>query len=433
MKYDQNRERDMREKMLQAVEQSRDEIVRLCQKLVSYDTSTHEKEAQQYVVRFLRDLGFETDVFEPDNEKMMAYADYGPGNDYSGKPNVVGVVKGSGGGRSLILNGHIDTVSAEPLSSWTFDPFGGEICNNRIYGRGTADDKGDLTAMLMAVKVVRDNGVDLKGDIIVESVVGEETDGNGTLSCCDRGYAADAAIVVDSIDPIDSIVVAQAGVTYFRLKVTGKSAHLCHKFTPLAGINAIDKMRLILNGLESFQEERLSYRDAQYHPKVPVIGVTQINGGSSQSRSSFPQECVIEVEYDYFASELDGEKTDLSVRNSIERRIRLLESSDEWLAGHPSTIEWLASILPTTIDKNHPIVHTLRRNIEDIHGKAKLIPIATSTDARHFEHVADTPVVSWSCGGNNAHGIDESMDIDDLVTGTKILALTVLNWCGYEE
>jgi len=423
----------MRDKVLQVIEQRRDEIVRVCQDLVGYDTSVREEEAQKYVERFFHEIGLETDLFEPDNERMKVYADYGPGNDYIGKPNVVGIAKGIGGGRSLVLNGHIDTVSAEPLSAWTFDPFGGEIYNNRIYGRGTADDKGGLTSALMAVKVLRDLEIELKGDLIVESVVGEETDGNGTLSCCDRGYAADAAIVVDSIDPIDSIIVAQAGVTYFRLKVTGNSAHLCHKFTSLAGISAIDKMRLILNDLESYQVERSSYRDPQYYPKVPILGVTQIAGGGAHSRSSFPQECVIEVEYDYFASELGGEKNDLSIRGRIERRIRKLERSDEWLASHPSSIEWLASILPTTIERDHPIVHSLSGSIDQVYGKAKLIPIATSTDARHFEHVADTPVVSWGCGGDNAHGIDESMGVDDLVTGTKIVALTVLNWCGYEE
>jgi acetylornithine deacetylase len=423
----------MREKVIGSIEQRRDEIVRVCQDLVQFDTTEYEEEAQKYVERFLREIGMETVSFEPDNERMKRYADYGPGNDYSGKPNVVGIARGSDGGRSLILNGHIDTVSAEPLSAWTYHPFGGEIYDNRIYGRGTADDKGDLTVLLMAVKVLRDLHIGLKGDLIVESVVGEETDGNGTLSCCDRGYRADAAIVVDSIDPIDCIVVAQAGVTYFRLKIDGQSAHLCHKFTSLAGVSAIDKMRLVLNDLEEFQKQRALYRDPQYYPKVPIIGVTQIDGGGAHSRSSFPQECFIEVEYDYFASEIGDEKNDLPIRSTIEKRIRDLESSDEWLRDHPSTLEWLASILPTTIGRDHPIVRSLGASIQHVYGKPKLIPMATSTDARHFEHVAETPVVSWSCGGSKAHGIDESININDLINGTKIVALTIMDWCGFRE
>jgi acetylornithine deacetylase len=408
----------------------RDEIVRVCRDLVRFDTTAHEEAAQRYVERLLREVGMETDVFEPDNERMKVYADYGPGNDYRGKPNVVGMLRGRGDGRSLILNAHVDTVSAEPLSGWKTNPFAAELRDNRIYGRGTADDKGGLAAMLMAARILREMGIILRGDLTLESVVGEETDGNGTLSCCDRGYRSDAAIVVDSIDPIDRIVVAQAGVTYYRLKVTGRSAHLCHKFTPLEGVSAIDKMLVFLRDLEVLQKERSSYRDPQYWPKVPIVGVTSIQGGGAHNRSSFPQECSIEVEYDYFASELGGAKDDLSIRRAIQKRIRGVERTDEWLSSHPSSIEWLAGILPTTIEREHPLVRSLGASIERVVGTPELVPIATSTDARHFEHVAGTPVVSWSCGGNNAHGVDESIGVEDLINGTKILALTILDWCG---
>jgi acetylornithine deacetylase len=422
----------MEEEVLSAIEERREEVVALCRGLIRFDTTSREEEAQRFIEQFLREMGMETDLFEPDNERMSRYPDYGPGNEYHGKPNVVGVLKGDGDGRSLILNAHVDTVSAEPHNAWTHDPFGGSVHEGRLYGRGAADDKGDLTAMLMAVRVLRDLGVELRGDLTVESVVGEETDGNGTLACCDRGYRADGAIVVDSIDPIDRIVVAQAGVTYLRLRVTGKSGHLCHKFTPREGVSAIDKMRLVLNDLEEFQRERSLYRDPVYHPKTPIIGVTRISGGGAHSRSSFVQECFIEVEYDYFASELGGEENDIPIRREIEERVRKLEKKDAWFRDHPSTIEWLASILPTTIDGDHPLVRSLAATIGRVRGDPKLIPIATSTDARHFEHVADTPVVSWSCGGENAHGIDESIALEDLVTGIKILALTILDWCGYD-
>jgi acetylornithine deacetylase len=421
------------QEVIDEIEGRRDEIVRVCRDLVRHDTTVHAEAAQRYVEQLLLEAGVETDVFEPDNERIKVYPDYGPGNDYRGKPNVVGTIRGEGNGRSLILNAHVDTVSAEPLADWKLNPFDAVVLENRIYGRGTADDKGDLAAMLMAARILREMNITLLGDLMLESVVGEETDGNGTLSCCDRGYRADAAIVVDSIDPIDRIVVAQAGVTYYKLKITGRSAHLCQKFTPLEGVSAIDKMMIILKDLEELQKERSSYRDPQYWPKVPIVGVTSIQGGGVHSRSSFPQECSIEVEYDYFASELGGANDDLPIRRAILRRIREVERSDEWLAGHPSSIEWLASILPTTIERGHPIVSTLGASIERVVTTPELIPIATSTDARHFEHVAGTPVVSWSCGGNNAHGVDESIGIEDLINGTKILALTILDWCGYNE
>jgi acetylornithine deacetylase len=420
----------MYDDVLEQIDEQKKSIVEFCQKLIQFDTVTHAEKGQRFVAEHLRRMGLDIDVFEPDNERMKRYSDYGPGNDYKGKPNVVGVLKGSGKGKSLILNAHIDTVSAEPLSSWKHDPFGGRLAENRIFGRGAADDKGDLASVLMAVKAIKESGVQLAGDLIVESVIGEETDGNGTLSCCDRGYKADGAIVVDSIEPSDSVVVAQAGVTYFGLKVKGRSTHLCQKFTLDEGVSAIDKMRVILDGLEIFQKERQTLQDPDYLPKVPIIGVTMISGGGKHSRSTFPEECSVEVEYDYFATEIGEENNDYPVRDRITKRIRSIEKEDKWLEEHGSSIEWLASILPTTIDKKHPLVTTLAKNVESVAGNVTTVPIATSTDARHFQWVAATPVVSWSCGGDNAHGIDESVAIGDLIRGTKILASTILDWCG---
>jgi acetylornithine deacetylase len=420
----------MLDRLFNHIDKQREEIVDFLKQLFSFDTSVNEGEAQLFISEYLYKQDLELDIFEPDNDRMKNYPDFGPGNDYEGKPNVVGILRGTGDGRSLILNAHIDTVSAEPVSSWKHDPFGGEIVGNSIYGRGAADDKGNLTAAVMAVKAVRETGISLGGDVILESVVGEETDGNGTLACCDRGYRADAAIVVDSVDAITRIIVAQAGVAYFRLKVTGRSAHLCQKYTREEGISAIDKIRLILDGLDSFQKERESLEDPDYYPKKPILGVTMISGGGVNSRSTFPEECLIEVEFDYFYSELDGRKNDQFIRKMIEDRIREIEKKDDWLRAHPSSIEWVAGILPTRIAREHPIVSTLAGSINRVAGKPELVPLATSTDARHFEHVAHTPVVSWGCGGSNAHGIDESLEIEDLINGTKILAAAITEWCG---
>jgi acetylornithine deacetylase len=420
----------MQDRLFKHIDRQRDEIVDFLKQLFSFDTSESEGEAQLFISEYLLGQGLEIDIFEPDNERMKNYPDFGPGNDYSGKPNVVGILRGEGGGRSLILNGHIDTVSAEPVSSWKHDPFRGEIEGNVIYGRGAADDKGNLAAAIMAVKALRETGLRLKGDVMLESVVGEETDGNGTLACCDRGYWADAAIVVDSVDDITKIIVAQAGVAYFRLKVTGRSAHLCQKYTSEEGVSAIDKMRVILDGLDGFQMERESFKDPDYDPKKPIVGVTMISGGGINSRSTFPEECVIEVEFDYFYSELGGRKNDQGIRKKIVNRIREIEAKDEWLSAHPSSIEWVAGILPTRIDRDHPIVSTLADSIRQVAGEPGFVPLATSTDARHFEHVAHTPVVSWGCGGSNAHGIDESLVVEDLIKGTKIIAMSIARWCG---
>lgn len=424
------------ERLIDSIDQHREEIVEFLQKLVQFNTEVseygrigNEGEAQEFIADYFKKMNLEVNVFEPDNKRIRKYFGFMPGHIYKDRPNVVGTLKGKGKGCSLILNAHMDTVPAGSVSEWKHDPFGGETENGRIYGRGVVDDKGGLTAAIMAVKAVRDTGISLGGDIILESVVDEEGEGNGTLSCCDRGYRADAAIVVDSIDPITDVWVAHPGVTVFRLKVKGKPGHYCLKYTPQQGISAIDKMRVILDGLDKFQTERLAYiRDREYFPRVPIIGVDKICGG--EYRAVFPESCYIEAGFDYFSSEIGEKHDDSLIREKIEERIRKIEQADNWLRENPSSIEWLASILPVIIDKQHSIVRVLKDNIEKIAGCANLVPGKTTNDARHLFHITNVPVISWSCGGQAIHGIDESIEIEDLIKATKILALAIKDWCG---
>jgi acetylornithine deacetylase len=95
----------------------------------------------------------------------------------------------------LIFNGHVDVVSAEPLGHWSHNPWGGDIVTGRMYGRGAADMKSGVAAMIYALKAVHEAEVKLCGDVLIESVIDEECTGNGTLSCLAQGYRADAAVV----------------------------------------------------------------------------------------------------------------------------------------------------------------------------------------------------------------------------------------------
>lgn len=109
-------------------------------------------------------------------------------------PNVVGVLKGTGGGRSLMLNGHIDVVPPGDLKSWTGDPYTMRVDGDRLIGRGVTDMKGGMAGMLAAIRKVQQAGP-LRGDVIFESVIGEERGEPGTKRCVERGYRADFAIV----------------------------------------------------------------------------------------------------------------------------------------------------------------------------------------------------------------------------------------------
>ena len=139
-------------------------------------------------------------------------------------------------GKRLIFNGHIDVVPEGDLANWRHHPWGGELEDGRIYGRGACDMKGGLMAALYALKAIKDSAVPVDGTVMVESVIGEEDGGLGTFSTLLRGYAGDAAIVCEPTSL--NLIPAQAGALTFTARVRGKSAHACVR---LAGVSAIEK------------------------------------------------------------------------------------------------------------------------------------------------------------------------------------------------
>ena len=169
--------------------------------------------------------------------------------NYRGRPNVVAVFKGIGGGRSLILNGQIDTVTVEPRDAWTRDPFGAEIVDGMMYGRGTSDMKGGLMAAVMAITYLREAGVTLRGDVIVQSVVNEEHAGNGTLDLVRRGITADAAIVLEPTE--NQVFVSHPGGIYWQVDVPGvpRSPGARWQAGVQEGVSAIERLPGVIGAL----------------------------------------------------------------------------------------------------------------------------------------------------------------------------------------
>ena len=214
-------------KIIDKVEEKQEKIIELLATLVKIPSLTgEERDAQEFVAGYLKNLGLKVDVWEPDIKELFdrypdvaqypshwqhdlilpyqnlpSYVDLVKSGkmdvlNYKNRPNVVGTWKGSGeGGRSLILNGHIDTVTIEPRDEWTHEPFGAEIEDGKMYGRGASDMKSGIVAAMVALECLIELGVNLRGDVIFESVVNEEHAGNGTLACVARGITADAAII----------------------------------------------------------------------------------------------------------------------------------------------------------------------------------------------------------------------------------------------
>jgi acetylornithine deacetylase len=189
-----------------------------------------------------------------------------------GRPNVYLTLKGNEEGPRLLFNTHMDVVPEG--SGWSHDPFGGEIVDNKLYGRGSADTKGSLAAMLLAAKAINNSNNELKGSLIIAAVCDEEGAGRGTVQSLKTGLRADFAIVGEPTSL--RVVIAAKGSSTFEIMTLGKASH---SSVPNEGVNAIYQMRRIVKELEDFSKQLAS----MHHPLLghPTVSVDVIRGGSS--------------------------------------------------------------------------------------------------------------------------------------------------------
>jgi len=427
----------VKNRILEEIDNKRDEMTQFLQELVRIPSVVgHEGDAQKFMEQTFRDLGLEVDVWEPDVEELRkhpaffettSYTKFG----YEGRPNVIGKLRGSGRGKSLILAGHVDVVSPEPVSAWTHSPWSAEIVDNKLYGRGAVDMKGGIASMVYALKCVQETGIKLKGDIILESTIEEEDGGiGGTLATILRGYRADAAIITEPTD-VYNIGIASAGAMYFKVKILGKPAHAAYAHL---GVNAIGKVMKLYNALHKLNRERqakVSYPPAEIYPEMKgratTINIGKISGGDWPSTVAGWAELECRVGWP------PGEELE-DVKGQIERTIEKTAKRDAWLGKNPPKIEWFGwRAEPHEQDLNHPIVQTVAKFVNELTGKeVKFEGGSAGLDTRFFVRYANVPAITFGPRGFNLHSIDEYVEIDSVVETAKVLALTMIDWCGYK-
>ena len=186
-----------------------------------------ERDCQRYLQQRLMALGMDTDLWDPDGpalyQKYQGRPGANKGRTFEGRPNLGGTLSGSGGGRSLMLTGHIDVVPPGPAEHWHSDPFVPEIRNEAVYGRGAVDMKGGVACMLMAVELLQDLNVQLAGDVVFTTVVDEEIGGMGSLAMVDRGFKADAGIMTEPT--ANRIAPICHGILWARIILDGIGGH----------------------------------------------------------------------------------------------------------------------------------------------------------------------------------------------------------------
>ncbi len=350
--------------VIEAVERLAPRATALLQELVRTPSLTGDEYAvQQIVATAMRELPLEVDVWEPSAAELAPYAEHvGEFETLAGRPNVVGVWRGSGGGKSMILNGHIDTVEPGARDQWDVDPFSAELIDGRVFGRGSLDMKAGVVANILAASALHECGWEPKGDVIVESVISEEDGGAGTLAAILRGYTADACIITEPT--AFNVVVAQGGSLVFRIHIAGKSAHAAARNE---GISALDCFLPIYAALNEFEAERNRTLDhplyAEIANKIPInIGV--IRSGSWPS--SVPDWLIAEGR----AGLVPGETLE-QFKAEFVAVVMQAAASDPWLAAHPPRVEWFSGqFAPSEIEGDHALVGAVSAAHQAVTGVA---------------------------------------------------------------
>ena len=213
--------------------------------------------------------------------------------DFDGRPQLVARFAGAGGGRSLLLNGHIDVVSGEPKARWTDDPNTPVVRDGKLYGRGACDMKGGVAAMVLAAEVLARLGVRLAGDLIVNTITDEESTGAGGIASVAHGVRADAGIVPEPT--AFDVWVACRGSVYPTITVEGRPGHaelLQPHWRDGGAVNAIEKAQIVLDAIRGLREEWRTRSDLQ-HPYLspPDIVPTLMHAG--EWSVTYPASCAI--------------------------------------------------------------------------------------------------------------------------------------------
>ncbi|MGM0604709.1 MAG: ArgE/DapE family deacylase [Halobacteriota archaeon] len=389
----------------------------------------NEGPAQDIVRRKLESLGLSVDAIDagsiPELEAHPEYVE--PDSPYDERPNLVATREGSGDGRSLLFNGHVDVVPEGDRDAWSFDPFAGTVEDGNILGRGASDMKGGVAAMIFALEALENAGITLAGDLSINTVIEEEYGGSGgTLASVLAGVDADAVVIPEPTD-FDQWI-ANDGVSYFRVTVEGKSAHAAETD---AGVNAVSKLLPVYHALEALHDERKTtvHDDLfeEWHEHTVSLNLGTIRGG--EWVSSVPDEATLQARISHAPAETREE-----IHDAVETAVESATAEDPWYDDHPPDVEWFGwRGSSAKIDPEEPIVQTVRsvasRALDrDSHPQG----FPGGIDSRFFVNENGTPATCFGPGAYNIHGTDEYLPIDELEEITLALALIAMEWCGYE-
>ena len=399
--------KNVAEKVDQQIKKS--EIESLVKRLVSTpshcETPARESEVAELLNEFLVDEGVRSRLRKVEKNRS----------------NVVAVIKGTTGrGKSLMLNGHTDTVPPHAKDVRAFKP---RISSGKLYGRGALDMKGGLGAMAIAIVAMERARVSLQADLVLAAVVGEEGKSEGTEDIVLRGPKTDFAIVGEPTGL--EIQPSHRGLEWLEVRVRGKAAHGGQADK---GVNAISMAARFINEVEDELLPKLASRSSR-HTLPPTLNLGVVTGG--QQPSSVADQCIVRIDRRWIPEE--------SLEQVFQEIYDVFDSvRDEHPEFRAELKRDMANMktmthVPNVVRRSSPLVRTLDEAVRANTGrKAKITTFWGWTDAALLTHFAKTPAVVFGPGGAGAHARTEYVKTNDLVTCAKVYASAALATCRAE-
>lgn len=344
--------------------------------------------------------------------------------------NVLGGFDSGRPGPTVHFNGHLDVVPAG--GGWTRPPFGAVVEDGRLYGRGTADMKAGIAAMVYAVEALRRAGYPVRGRIEQSATVDEESGGfAGVAYLCRRGLIrsgrTDYVVITEPLDP-DRVGIGHRGVYWFEVTVRGRTAH---GSMPHLGVNAIEIMGLFIDRLRRELKPRLAERRtalpvvpaAARHPTLNVNGVA----GGQADTETLPTPCVPDACRAVFDRRFIPEESPDEVRREVEDVLRRLKAEIQ-----DFDYEWrdLMVVEPVATDPSSPLVRAFARAIRQVYGsEAALVASPGTYDHKHVRRLGGVEhCIAYGPGRLElAHRPDEYVEIEDLRRAMGVIALGLIN------
>lgn len=329
----------------------------------------------------------------------------------SERPNVIGILEGVKEGKGFVLEAHMDTVKSDNM---TIDPFLPRIKEGKMFGRGACDDKGSLTAMLLAMKLLKEKKIPLKGRVYLAAVIDEEYKYRGVSHLLDNGFRADAGIVGEPTN-LD-IIIAHKGALRWRIVTKGIA---CHSSEPEKGKNAIYSMTQVINIL---QKRLIPAYKKRLHPLVgsPTLSINTIQGGTQIN--IVPDRCFVEIDrriipgedYKNVLKEIDRVLNELRGENPLLR----IEREEPYVASPPMQVS-----------ESERVVKALFQSIKDnIGSEPKVRGGKFDSDAGKFVAQGIPTPVFGPGSMLQAHSKDEWVEIREVMQAAEIIAQTIVTY-----